>query len=377
MSNWLKELLEEKSILWWFSVSTIMLFIFLIFVNQSSEKDLLGFLTESTFYVIEKEQDALEVGEEKVDLPVIEIEEKKEEKKDDVVENMVRIIEEKEALWSFDEDKEYSLKEIVNNEEDLDKTKDLFLPRLASILNKALNFENCVQDMTIAIGLSDDTLKDLVDNKVNEVCSEATIRNGKLKKDLDNIDKVTTIESFFSLFDKFFIDLESSSDSFNRFINSETEKLIALVAEELKNIEKEKYTIKMVEGTSGELDCTDIDGLSIFGYSNGKYIFIGSISNNEDSNSIANSSGLGSKLKPLSIMNSSGVYGSSDGDFSAFSKNSANPPVIVDKDYNFIGYITINQTKEPSVTPYKALFCAQDSIKYSLPGHKDISLFKW
>lgn len=59
MINWLKELLEEKSILWWFSVSTIMLFIFLIFVNQSSEKDLLGFLTESTFYVIEKEQDAL------------------------------------------------------------------------------------------------------------------------------------------------------------------------------------------------------------------------------------------------------------------------------------------------------------------------------
>jgi hypothetical protein len=55
-------------------------------------------------------------------------------------------------------------------------------------------------------------------------------------------------------------------------------------------------------------------------------------------------------------MNSSGVYGSSDGDFSAFSKNSANPPVIVDKDYNFIGYITINQTKEPRRYPIQSSF---------------------
>lgn len=384
MINWLKGLLEEKSILWWFSVSTVILLVFLVFVGQNSEKDLFGSLTGSTFYAIEKEKDISEVEEKKISIPSLKdrggvdgVDEKKVGKKeakerDDVVESMMKIIEEREGELSSDDD--FTTTEEENVAEDLEAVKDLFVPRLSKILNSAFNFEKCVHDMNLAVEVTDDSLINIKEEKIDEVCGEANIRKEKLEKDINNINNSETIEEFNLLFNQFFEELDNSSNSFNNFIKSETSKLITLIEEELKAMEEEKYRIKMSEGLSGELECVDVDGMSVFGYSDGKYIFIGSISNNEDTNSINNS---GSKLKPSSIFNALGVYGSSDSNFSAFARDAATPPVIINKDYEFIGYITLNKDKEPSITPYQALYCAEESINYSLPGHEDLILFGW
>ncbi len=379
MINWLKDLLEEKSTLWWLSVSTVMLLVFLVFVNQSSEKDLFGFLTGSTFYTIEKEKSIPEVEEKGISIPLLEeraeikeVGKKEVEEKDDVIKSMVRIIEEREMELSSSDD--FIITEEGGGVEDLGTVKDSFVPRLSKMLNSAFNFEKCVNNMSLAVKLTEDSLINTKEEKINEVCSESDVRKEKLEKDIDNINNSETIEEFNTLFNQFFEDLDSSSNSFNNFVKSETSKLITLIEEELKRIEKEKYSIKMPEGLSGDLECVDVDGMSVFGYSKGKYIFIGSITNSEDTNSINSS---GSKLKPLSISNRSGIYGSDDSNFSAFARDAATPPVIINEDYQFISYITQNKDKEPSITPYKALYCTEESINYSLPGHEELSLFGW
>lgn len=379
MINWLKDLLEEKSTLWWFSVSMVMLLVFLVFINQSSEKDLFGFLTGSTFYTIEKEKSIPEVEEKGISIPLLEeraeikeVDKKEVEEKDDVIKNMVRIIEEREMELSSSDD--FIITEEDGSVEDLDAVKDLLVLRLSKMLNSAFNFEKCVNDMSLAVKLTEESLTEIKDKRIDEVCSESNIRKEKLEKDIDNINNSETIEEFNILFNQFFEDLDSSSNSFNSFVKSETSKLITLIEEELKRIEEEKYSIKMPEGLSGDLECIDIDGMSVFGYSKGKYIFIGSITNSEDTNSINSS---GAKLKPLSIFNNSGIYGSNGSNSSAFTRDASTPPVIINEDYQFIGYITLNKGKEPSITPYYALYCTEESINHSLPGHEELSLFGW
>jgi hypothetical protein len=67
--------------------------------------------------------------------------------------------------------------------------------------------------------------------------------------------------------------------------------------------------------------------------------------NDVESNSIWNDVGqFGSDVSSLSIWNDVGEYGSDVSSYSPWNDVASYPPVIVDKDGNFYGYFTINET---------------------------------
>lgn len=66
-----------------------------------------------------------------------------------------------------------------------------------------------------------------------------------------------------------------------------------------------------------------------------------------DQDSIWNEYGKhGSQYQSASIFNSYGPYGSPYSNDSACNPNATNPPIIVDSDGNFYGYLSINQNLE-------------------------------
>lgn len=75
-------------------------------------------------------------------------------------------------------------------------------------------------------------------------------------------------------------------------------------------------------------------------------VYLGCINCNDiDQNSIWNSIGTyGSNISNKSIWNSIGTYGSDISTYSPFNSIAAYPPAIVDKDGNFYGYLTANNT---------------------------------
>lgn len=63
-------------------------------------------------------------------------------------------------------------------------------------------------------------------------------------------------------------------------------------------------------------------------------------------NSIWNSIGIyGSNISSTSIWNSIGIYGSDISSYSPFNAITSHPPIIVDKEGNFYGYLTANNIK--------------------------------
>lgn len=79
--------------------------------------------------------------------------------------------------------------------------------------------------------------------------------------------------------------------------------------------------------------------------------FLGCLNCSEyDSNSVMNSYGnYGSSYSSTSINNSYSEYGSSYSQFSACNRYATTPPVIVDSQGNFYGYLTINQYKSQAI----------------------------
>jgi hypothetical protein len=66
-----------------------------------------------------------------------------------------------------------------------------------------------------------------------------------------------------------------------------------------------------------------------------------------DKNSIWNEFGTyGNSFSTTSIWNEFGVYGNEYGQYCPWNEFSTNPPVIVDKDGNFYGYLTVNEFKK-------------------------------
>ena len=66
-----------------------------------------------------------------------------------------------------------------------------------------------------------------------------------------------------------------------------------------------------------------------------------------DSNSIWNAYGTyGSKYNSNSIWDSYGTYGGAYSAYSPFNANATYPPVIVDEDGNFYGYLTVNKYQD-------------------------------
>jgi hypothetical protein len=122
------------------------------------------------------------------------------------------------------------------------------------------------------------------------------------------------------------------------------------------------------------LDCYDVDGVSIFGFNGSEYEYLGSIANEFNSNSIGNEFGsYGSEFSSKSIFNDFSKFGSSYSSYSAFNEYTSRPPVLVDEDLNLVGYLTLNTYKSPSINPWVALLCAQDSFTSPLRGHEDLS----
>ncbi|MCI1958819.1 MAG: hypothetical protein LKJ25_04245 [Clostridia bacterium] len=90
-------------------------------------------------------------------------------------------------------------------------------------------------------------------------------------------------------------------------------------------------------------------------YSNDGKTFLGSLSTNEfDSDSIWNEFGTyGSKYSSKSIWNEFGTYGSKYSSESAFNDFALTPPIIVDGNGNFVGYLTSNTSKPNGYTIYE------------------------
>lgn len=86
--------------------------------------------------------------------------------------------------------------------------------------------------------------------------------------------------------------------------------------------------------------------LHVYGGSN-QDVYLGCLNCNKfDSNSIWNAFGTyGSKFNVKSIWNAYGTYGSEYNTLSPWNKYSSDPPVIVDKQGNFYGYFTLNESK--------------------------------
>jgi len=87
-------------------------------------------------------------------------------------------------------------------------------------------------------------------------------------------------------------------------------------------------------------------------YSNDGRTYLGKLSTNQyDSESISNKYGTyGSKYSSESIFNEYGTYGSAYSSESAFNKYALNPPKIVDKNGNFVAYLSSNEYKANSIT---------------------------
>ncbi len=79
--------------------------------------------------------------------------------------------------------------------------------------------------------------------------------------------------------------------------------------------------------------------------------YLGSISNQYDSNSILNRYGMyGSKYSSSSIWNEYGQYGGKYGVYSPFNKYSANPPMII-KNNKLLGYLSVSSVSGNNINP--------------------------
>lgn len=95
----------------------------------------------------------------------------------------------------------------------------------------------------------------------------------------------------------------------------------------------------------------------IYLYSNDRKTFLGKASLNKyDRESFSNEYGdYGSKYSDTSIWNEYSKYGSKYGDESIYNEYAKKPPVILDADYNVIGYLTANKYTKDGVTIYELM----------------------
>jgi len=93
-------------------------------------------------------------------------------------------------------------------------------------------------------------------------------------------------------------------------------------------------------------NCFGQKAMHIYGGQNHD-IYLGCLNCNDiDANSIWNDIGrYGSNISATSIWNDISVYGSDISSYSPWNDIANNPPVIVDKDGDFYGYLTINDIK--------------------------------
>ncbi len=121
------------------------------------------------------------------------------------------------------------------------------------------------------------------------------------------------------------------------------------------------------------LNCYDVDGMAIFGYDWSEWKHIGAIGNEFNSLSIANEFGAGNEFKSTSIFNEFGKFGGSFSSYSAFNDFATKPPIIINDDYKFVGYMTLNTLKSPFINTYEAIACAKNSFRSPKRDLKDVT----
>ncbi len=298
------------------------------------------------------------------------------------IEEMAEFLRKKEDQKSVSEDKwnseiESRKIEEVSREESLNEAKESLLPGMTILVQKTFSFNDCREKMIFGSEISDNYLNDLAEDYANRVCNEGETHQSYLLDKIKRFEKMTDINEFHREFDSFFREFENSASTFEQFVRSEIRRLTQLMKEEAEKMEKERYRIKNELSGFKELDCSDVVGLSIFGYRDERYEFIGSIVNPSDSNSIANDLGAGNKFSSSSIFNEFGRYGRFGGEYSAFNESAGEPPIMINRNNMLVGYLTLNKEKGHHISPYKAYHCARESFRTSISDHEDSSLFRW
>lgn len=119
--------------------------------------------------------------------------------------------------------------------------------------------------------------------------------------------------------------------------------------------------------------------LLIFGGANHKD-FLGCLNcDQSDSSSIWNSFGeYGNPYSSRSIWNSYGTYGGQYGTYSPWNRYSSYPPVVVDRQGNFYGYLTTNEYKDKRATFPLAhvLYEYWEEIRQDIPSWYN-RIFQW
>jgi len=103
--------------------------------------------------------------------------------------------------------------------------------------------------------------------------------------------------------------------------------------------------------------------LLLFGGPNND-VFLGCLTCSEfDRSSVHNEFGdFGSRFSRVSIWNSFGDYGGSFSRYSPCNRFASNPPVVVDRDGGFYGYLTLNSTKAGRITDRAVLDWLENEV---------------
>ncbi len=261
--------------------------------------------------------------------------------------------------------------------EELSEVKSSLLPGMRDLVKKSFSTDECEERMISGRDLSESTIKEMIEGRVAEVCGDGEDHRAYLMKTIDRLDELKDMGEFHHGFGESFREFERSAMAFEQFVKSEIRRLDQLVRLEIERLEIERSRIKKDPSVGGEIDCEAIIGASIFGYRDGRYEFIGSISNPADPNSIANDLGAGNRYGSSSIFNEFGRYGKKDGEYSAFGSAASEPPVLVDRENRLLSYLTVNGSKEPRIDSYKAYHCAKGSFRSSISAHEGKTLYRW
>ncbi len=285
----------------------------------------------------------------------------------------IKRIEDKKRSSEFD-DRQSAERETI---EKLAEAKESLLPGMKDLIQKNFSFDECEERMSAGRDLSESTVKEIVKRRSEKVCGEGESHRSYLTEAIDRLERVEDMGEFHHKFGESFRDFEKSSMMFEQFVRSEMRRLDQMIREEIERLEIERSRIKNLFSDDGELDCDRVAGSSVFGYRDGKYEFIGSISSPADRNSIANELGAGNKYVSSSIFNEFGRYGGKDGEYSAFDPAASEPPVLVDRDNRLVGHLTLNDVKGPRIDPYRAYHCAKGSFRSSISSHEGATLHRW
>ena len=114
-------------------------------------------------------------------------------------------------------------------------------------------------------------------------------------------------------------------------------------------------TVILKDSKSGEASYPASISFPLHLYSNDGSVYLGKlVTNTYDKNSIWNEYGTyGSQYSSSSIWNEYGTYGSDYSSESAFNEYALKPPIIVDNDGNFFGYLTANQYAQDGYTIFE------------------------